>query len=103
MTQKTAQELEARVRAAEARARAARALAARLKREVAHAAAARMDASAKVAGVALLNWCASDDRVRASAVRYMQDHVTSPADRGALVGTPLDLSADPDVPAGMAG
>lgn len=102
MSHKTAQELEARVRAAEASARAARALAARLKREVAYAAGARADAAAKVAGAALLSWCASDDRVRASAVRYVQDHVTSAADRAALVGTPLDVSGYPVVAAGEA-
>ena len=55
MARKTPLDLEARVRAAEGRARG----------------------------------------VRASAVRYVQDHVTSPADRTALVGTPLDLSGYP--------
>ena len=92
MAQKTPSDLEARVRAAEGRVRGARAMAARLRREMTHAAAARADAAAKVAGTALLNWCASDDRVRASAVRYVRDHVSSPADRAALSGTPLDVS-----------
>lgn len=95
MARKTPLDLEARVRAAEGRARGARATAARLRREMILAAAARADAASRVAGMALLIWCASDERVRASAVRYVQDHVTSPADRTALVGTPLDLSGYP--------
>ena len=92
MPRKTTQELEARARAADARARVARATAARLRREVAGAAAAHAEAAARIAGTALLAWCQSDERVRASAVRYLRDHVTSGLDRDALVGTPLDLS-----------
>ena len=100
MARKTTQELEARARAADVRARVARATAARLRREVAGAAAAQAQTAARIAGAALLAWCQSDERVRASAVRYLRDHVISDADRAALVGTPLDLSADPDVSVG---
>lgn len=93
MTRKTTPELEARVHVAEARARAARAVAARLRREVARAAAARADDAARVAGTALLKWCEGDERVRSSALRYLQGHVTSETDRAVLVGTSLDLSS----------
>ena len=103
MSRKTTDDLEARVRAADARVRAARATAARLRREMTHAAAACADAAARVAGMALLNWCAGDERVRASAVRYLRDHVTSDTDRAALMGTPLDLSEDPEGAAGRTG
>ena len=91
MARKTPGDLEARVRVAEVRARVARALAARLRREVARAAAAHMETAARVAGTALLNWCAGDERVRASTVRYLRDHLLSSSDRAALSGTPLDV------------